>query len=71
MAEIEIEKKKPVWPWILLIVVILVILGIFIFNDDEVIEDELYDTEQIENNYDDGADGTTFHTAKSNEILVG
>jgi len=29
MAEIKIEKKKPVWPWILLILAIIV--GIYIY----------------------------------------
>ncbi len=29
MAEIKIEKKKPVWPWILLVLVLIV--GVYIY----------------------------------------
>lgn len=29
MAEIKIEKKKPVWPWILL--VLLIIVGVYVY----------------------------------------
>lgn len=29
MAEIKIEKKKPVWPWVLLVLLILV--GVYIY----------------------------------------
>ncbi|MGJ8593859.1 MAG: hypothetical protein ACSHXF_15020 [Aquaticitalea sp.] len=35
MAEIKIEKKTPVWPWILLILVILAIIAYFLLRDDE------------------------------------
>ena len=47
MAEIKIEKKKPIWPWIILILVILGIIAYFVyakgentkFSDDFVDED--------------------------------
>ena len=50
MAEIKIEKKKPVWPWILLILII--IAGVYIYwsyidnmkteeNDTEIITDTI------------------------------
>ncbi len=49
MAEIKIEKKKPVWPWIVLI--LLIIVGAYVFwayNDqnknvkqDDVITDTI------------------------------
>ncbi|MBY8962063.1 hypothetical protein KJK34_04785 [Flavobacterium sp. D11R37] len=36
MAEIKIEKKKPVWPWILLLLVIVgVIVYFLVFRDEE------------------------------------
>lgn len=36
MAEIKIEKKKPVWPWILLLLVIVGIIVYFlVFRDEE------------------------------------
>jgi hypothetical protein len=50
MAEIKIEKKKPIWPWIILILVILAILYFLVFaNDDEADDmDDMDDIEQIE-----------------------
>jgi len=42
MAEIKIEKKKPIWPWIILIFIILI--GIYFFwsnNDENLISDPL------------------------------
>ena len=33
MAEIGIEKKKPIWPWIILVLVILVILYFLFFSN--------------------------------------
>ncbi|WP_158861538.1 hypothetical protein [Lunatibacter salilacus] len=33
MAEIKIEKKSPIWPWILLIVIVVGIL-IYVFASD-------------------------------------
>jgi hypothetical protein len=35
MAEIKIEKKKPVWPWILIAVIILAVIGYFVFADEQ------------------------------------
>ena len=29
MAEIKIEKKQPIWPWILL--VLLIIVGVYVY----------------------------------------
>ncbi len=43
MADIDIEKKKPIWPWILLAVVVLIVLLIVFIDDEddaEVITDE-------------------------------
>lgn len=51
MAEIEIQKKKPVWPWaILVILIILAILYFFVFDDNEVYDSDMNDakTEQID-----------------------
>lgn len=49
MAEIKIEKKKPIWPWILLVVV-LVVIGYFIYNyleNDDFNDDA--NTDDVEN----------------------
>lgn len=35
MAEIKIEKKKPVWPWILLVLGLLVGIWFFFFRNDK------------------------------------
>ncbi|UJH91998.1 hypothetical protein LZ575_05060 [Antarcticibacterium sp. 1MA-6-2] len=50
MAEIKIEKKKPVWPWILLALIILGIILYFVFadNDNEIDDVDENNTEQIE-----------------------
>lgn len=57
MAKIEIEKKKTIWPWILLaILVIAAILYFFVFanddddfdNDDEVTTEQVIQEEQEE-----------------------
>ncbi|MDX1471565.1 MAG: hypothetical protein R3213_08720 [Flavobacteriaceae bacterium] len=44
MAQIEIEKKKPVWPWVLLVILVLGFIGYEIFDNDEneALEDEAY-----------------------------
>ncbi|MEP6260425.1 MAG: hypothetical protein ABJ092_02520 [Gillisia sp.] len=42
MAEIKIEKKKPVWPWILIGLIILAVVFFLVFaneDDDEFNED--------------------------------
>jgi len=58
MAEIKIEKKKPIWPWILLILIILI--GVYIFwqnydtmndpNDTEMVTDTI---EEINEDYNE------------------
>lgn len=35
MAEIKIEKKKPIWPWILLIIVLLAVIAYFVYTNSE------------------------------------
>jgi len=49
MAEIKIEKKKPIWPWIILALVILALLYFLVFANDDT-NDDLDDTntEQVE-----------------------
>lgn len=41
MAEIKIEKKAPIWPWILLVLVILAIIAYLVLKDDvdDVVDD--------------------------------
>lgn len=35
MAELKIEKKKPIWPWILFVLVILGIIAYFVYADPD------------------------------------
>lgn len=49
MAEIEIEKKKPIWPWVVVGLLILAVILYFVLadgdDDDDFTEEE--DTEQV------------------------
>ena len=48
MAEIKIRKKRPIWPWILLIVVILVVLAyLYLESTDPVPYDEETDANAV------------------------
>lgn len=49
MAEIKIEKKKPVWPWILLILIILAVVAYFIYANNESDDStDDFNTEEID-----------------------
>ncbi len=64
MAEIKIEKKKPIWPWIILVLVILALLYFLVFADDDDDKDDMDDmnTEQVEEEtaWEDDTDTTTW-----------
>lgn len=52
MAEIKIEKKKPVWPWILLGLIILgVILYFLLADNDDSMDDMEDDVEAVDTTY--------------------
>jgi len=36
MAEIKIEKKKPIWPWIVAVLIIAALLYFVFLKDNEV-----------------------------------
>lgn len=40
MAEIKIEKKTPIWPWILLAVAVIAILILVFSNSDDSVDVE-------------------------------
>lgn len=52
MAEIKIEKKPPVWPWVLLVILIIAIIAYFMYSNDtdgktmfdNEVNDEIRDT---------------------------
>lgn len=45
MADIRIEKKKPVWPWVILIIVLAVLVFLYFYGSTESNEDDMQDTE--------------------------
>ena len=73
MAEIKIEKKKPIWPWILL--VLLIILGVYVYwtyndknlddpNETEIVTDTI---QEMDNNYNEiPVDTTTIEIDTTN-----
>ncbi|RAJ25171.1 hypothetical protein LX77_01472 [Gelidibacter algens] len=63
MAEIKIEKKRPVWPWVVLILIVLAIIVYFIYEnrDNDDYNDDLNDgttTEQMDDSIDLQSDST-------------
>ncbi len=60
MAEIKIEKKKPVWPWILLGLIILAVILYFVFADNDSMDD-IDDADDIER-----VDDTTYTSTQDN-----
>ncbi|GAA4321964.1 hypothetical protein GCM10023115_49800 [Pontixanthobacter gangjinensis] len=44
MADIRIEKKKPIWPWIFLIVVLVVLVFLYFYGSTEA-NDDMEETE--------------------------
>lgn len=49
MADIRIEKKKPVWPWILLIIILAVVAFLYFYGslDNEEIDDKDTEIEEV------------------------
>jgi preprotein translocase subunit YajC len=47
MAEIKIEKKKPIWPWIVAVLLISAIIYFVFLRDNEA---QTEDRVEIENN---------------------
>jgi hypothetical protein len=62
MAEIKIERKKPIWPWILLVIIIIAAVVFFVMNNDETFDREIDDVEVI-----DDPDGTGMNIEEKND----
>lgn len=50
MAEIKIEKKKPVWPWVIVALIVLGVIAYFVFY--EKYEDKELEDTTIDESYD-------------------
>ena len=57
MAEIKIEKKKPIWPWILALLLIAIIVYFLFFRETTVITNESTTNDTIVNNTEMVDDG--------------
>ena len=59
MAEIKLKKKKPVWPWILLALLLIAVIGFLLIGNDD--DDDMVaagnDTEYVEESDDQSAEG--------------
>ncbi|HKJ48176.1 MAG TPA: ATP-dependent metallopeptidase FtsH/Yme1/Tma family protein [Christiangramia sp.] len=54
MADIRIEKKKPVWPWLILIIILAVLAFLYFYGSMETDEtDDMESTEIEEVTYKD------------------
>jgi len=52
MAEIKIEKKRPWWPWILALLIILAIVAYFLYTDGKLVDDDVsIESEEAIGNY--------------------
>lgn len=56
MAEIKIEKKSPIWPWILLVILIIAVIVYFVYTNDKD-SSTIYDNE-LKNETIDTLSGT-------------
>ncbi|WP_100615746.1 hypothetical protein [Confluentibacter citreus] len=73
MAEIKIEKKSPIWPWILLAIAVIAIIVYFVYNNED--NPSIYDNDTnsemrdtISNTYDDGYQSTAPYVGSSNAV---
>ena len=67
MAEIKIEKKKPVWPWVILALIVLGAIAYFVFY--EKYEDEEIEDTTIDESYNDTIPGNSGLLDKSTEYV--
>jgi len=56
MAEIKIEKKSPIWPWILLVVAVIVVLFLVLSNNGNSEEAEDIQDDEIEQGFGGSTD---------------
>jgi len=71
MAEIEIEKKKPIWPWILAALIIAALIYFIAFaSDDDMDGDDLEDNAVVltdDMSDDEDSDSSTYDASQEYE----
>ena len=67
MAEIKIEKKKPVWPWIIVALIVLGAIAYFVFYDKY--ENEQIEDTTIDESYNDTIPGNSSLMDKTAEYV--
>lgn len=66
MADIDVEKKKKIWPWIVgVIILLVVVIFLFVWNDDE--EESNTKVQQLEQ-YEDETTSTPTLDYPENEV---
>ncbi len=66
MAEIKIEKKKPIWPWIVALVLVLGLVYFIFLKDNDM---QVQNTTEIENTTSvDTMNTTSIDTTKTTSI---
>ena len=48
MADIRVEKKKPVWPWLILIIILIAVVFLYFYGSSETEETDDLETSEIE-----------------------
>lgn len=48
MADIRIEKKKPVWPWLILVIILAVVIFLYFYGSMDTDENEDLENSEIE-----------------------
>lgn len=47
MADIRIEKKKPIWPWLLLVIILGVIIFLYFYGSTDTDDVEATEFEEV------------------------
>ena len=47
MADIRIEKKKPIWPWLLLVIILGVIIFLYFYGSTDSDDVEATEFEEV------------------------
>jgi len=70
MAEIKVEKKKPVWPWILAAIIIAALVYFLFFRDKEAEQTVIEETETTVYDTEEDTTGTTSNNSTVGEYVT-